>query len=140
MKLGTKLTISNWTIMLFVAIILPLNLFLIAVTDQYVTSLEQEVLSGAKSVAEIHLRDLSSQMSIMENYLYSLDNDDLDFISASESATEKGKVSYFNLCRKFQEHLVANRIPGLYFIKRGAARYSPRPALEPGWEITGQTQ
>lgn len=118
-KLGTKLNISNWVILLFVAVILPLNLFLILITDHYMTSLEREVMSGASSVMEIHLRDLNNEMSVMENYLFSVDTSDTDFITASvDTTTSKGRLAYFNLHRKFQDHLNSNRLSGLYFIRR----------------------
>ena len=118
-KLGTKLNISNWVILLFLAVILPLNLFLIIVTNHYMTSLEREVMNGAESVMEIHLRDLNNEISIMENYLFSLDSSDTDFITASvDQNGSRGRLAYFNLHRKFREHLTFNRLSGLYFIRR----------------------
>lgn len=49
-QLGTKFNISNWVTLLFLAVILPLNLFIILITNQSISSLKKGINIGVQGV------------------------------------------------------------------------------------------
>ena len=120
-QLGTKFNISNWVTLLFLAVILPLNLFIILITNQSISSLKKGIMNGIEHMMEIHIRELDSDMAVMENYVFSMDISNPDFIAASNDAsTSKGRLAFYNLYRELQDHISINQISGIYFLKKRA--------------------
>ena len=132
-QLGTKFNISNWVTLLFLAVILPLNLFIILITNQSISSLKKGIMNGIEHMMEIHIRELDSDMAVMENYVFSMDISNPDFIAASNDAsTSKGRLAFYNLYRELQDHISINQISGIYFLKKKGNRVLAASAFGTG--------
>lgn len=120
---GRQYAISTWVIILFVAVILPINLFLIFVTSQYMRSLEELAVNTGNGIMAIYAENLDNEMNTLENYLFYLEERETDFTTASVTDTPGlGRLAYYNVFSRMQENLTINGAKGLYFIARSGER------------------
>ena len=115
--IGEKWSISRWVLILFLAVLLPFNLLMLIIAKQYVTSVRTISMNSGKSVTEIYAQAMDNQMDAMENYLFTLSEDDENFIKAAYLDTAgMGRLAYYNVYRSMFNQLMVNGLDGLFFL------------------------
>ena len=109
LNFGRQYTISTWVITLFVAVIFPINLFLILVTTQYMHSLKDVAVGSGENIIAVYAGNLNNEMSILRNYLFYLEEKEEDFIVASTVDTPgMGRLAYYRIFNLMRDNLTIN--------------------------------